>query len=941
MSLELFNDLTRKKEKFIPIIFERDEKGNKYVPNYLLSIYPFDLSNETYETEFKKLVSYLRTNSKSFKPEFESGQEPSNKIDCQENNINKQMSMQSNSSQSIDSSFEQQMQAPMKSFTAALAMVGGWDEKNGNDVALLSHITELPYDKSFRTQLLSLINDYPILEQNNQAYRIKDRITVWKILGKWIDIASLNIFAATINQLANESDSEFGSISDFLKGYLLETLVLLGVYGNSLIHCSPTEISKLIKRCICCFYNKNGQDWKTFLRYSDEFAEADPDTYLDIIQDGIKGGSFNDLCKEDYLYSSTVASLIISLERLMFIPECRLRVCDILAQLSELDQGGNWYPRAINQLAHIFMNGSSVQMNLKTRKDLLQIIKNDYPQLFWKMIEYILPNIISDSFHRPLWRVPIPEDDATNEEGSTDIEQIYYDMFVEMLELDISKVKILTKNLPILSEKVENKFLDFLRSDLFKNQPDEVREPVWESLFFHTLLYTEESYSGRVQKWKSILQVIAPVCPHVKYRYLYNQDKISLLSDQVPMDEIVEKMQIQALEDILKEEGLDGLWEFVTHIQLYWFASSLICETDKVEIVEKDIFARKTFVSDEEKVRRFSASFLFCRANRNGLDWIDEHFDSSWDENTRLNYLLPLPFNNDTWDRVSQWLQNPEKYWEQVIIPMVDITQKNPNTVIQELIKCNRVHEAVIYTACNLEGDQKIDISVCTTLLETFLNSSNEVKDSYHVQKIISYLRKKNICHEQILALEMKLLQKKGLSYPVRPMEIWKELRSSPEYFCYFIKLVQDSNLPFMVTCQMEKSLKQWNLLPGKNEDGFNFDEFKSWFEKVKAISKGTSYELKAMEVIGRHLAEIKPPESEDSFWLLPEIAELLNRKENEALLSGLKLYLYDPKEVHCINEEYIQKSQQDLDKKAEQAEKLGYLRIADAVRDVRRKYLD
>lgn len=831
------------------------------------------------------------------------------------------------------------MQAPRKFFLASLVLAGSWDGKKRVDRELVSSLIEQPYDNNFKTQLLSLIKESKILQVDNEIYLIEDRTSIWDTIGPWIHPDLLYNYENLIRKCLNKRHPEFYYSSDILKRNLAETLVLLGVYGKSLIHCDQSDVSKLIKRSIYGFYSKNWQDWETLLRYSDEFAEADPDTYLTIIQDGINDGIFNDLYKNEYSQSTTVASLIISLERLMFIPECRLRVCDILAQLAELDPGEpgeKSYPRALNQLAHIFKNHSSVQMDLKTRKDLLQIIKDDYPQVFWKMIEFILSDIISERFHRPLWRIPTP-DDITNEDDSTNIEQIYYDMFVEMLKFDISKVKILAKCLPVLSEKVESKFLDFLRSDLFKNQPDEVREPVWELLFFHTLLCTEEAYSDRVPKWKSILQVIVPVCPHVKYRYLYNQDKIDLLSDQVPMDESVEKMQIQALEIILDEEGLKGFWEFVTHIQLYWFASLLICETDKVEIVEKDVFARKTFASDEEKVRRFSASFLFCRANRNGSDWIDEHFDSDWDENTRLNYLLPLPFNNNTWDRVSLWLQNPEEYWEQVNFPIIDMTQKNPNTAIQELIKCNRIHEAVIYTACNLEGDQKIDISVCTALLETFLSISDEVKDSYRVQKILSYLCQKNIARKQILALEMKLLQKSDLFYVGKPKEIWEELRSSPEFFCNFIKLLQGSTLPFTATYQMDESLKQWNLLPGKNEDGFNFDEFKSWFEKVRVISKETPYELKAMEVIGRHLAEIKPPESEDVFWLLPEIVEFLNRKENEALLSGLKLYLDDHRKGHCINEEYIQKYQQY----AEQTEKLGYLRIVDAVRAVIREYID
>ena len=47
-----------KQEKFIPIIAERDEEGQPYVPTYIKTRIYIDLSDqETYEVEYEKLLS--------------------------------------------------------------------------------------------------------------------------------------------------------------------------------------------------------------------------------------------------------------------------------------------------------------------------------------------------------------------------------------------------------------------------------------------------------------------------------------------------------------------------------------------------------------------------------------------------------------------------------------------------------------------------------------------------------------------------------------------------------------------------------------------------------------------------------------------------------------------------------------------------------------------
>ena len=56
---EVYNDV--RQEKFIPIVFERDDNGHEYLPIYLKSRIYIDLStkNENYDDEFEKLLRII------------------------------------------------------------------------------------------------------------------------------------------------------------------------------------------------------------------------------------------------------------------------------------------------------------------------------------------------------------------------------------------------------------------------------------------------------------------------------------------------------------------------------------------------------------------------------------------------------------------------------------------------------------------------------------------------------------------------------------------------------------------------------------------------------------------------------------------------------------------------------------------------------------------
>jgi len=57
ISNEVYNDVEQ--NKFIPIVFDRDENGNAYIPIYLKTRFHYDMTKENAEEEYIKLVKQI------------------------------------------------------------------------------------------------------------------------------------------------------------------------------------------------------------------------------------------------------------------------------------------------------------------------------------------------------------------------------------------------------------------------------------------------------------------------------------------------------------------------------------------------------------------------------------------------------------------------------------------------------------------------------------------------------------------------------------------------------------------------------------------------------------------------------------------------------------------------------------------------------------------
>lgn len=68
ISNEVYNDVEQ--NKFIPIVFDRDENGNAYIPIYLKTRFHYDMTKENAEEEYIKLVKQIYGREIYFKPEL-------------------------------------------------------------------------------------------------------------------------------------------------------------------------------------------------------------------------------------------------------------------------------------------------------------------------------------------------------------------------------------------------------------------------------------------------------------------------------------------------------------------------------------------------------------------------------------------------------------------------------------------------------------------------------------------------------------------------------------------------------------------------------------------------------------------------------------------------------------------------------------------------------
>ena len=311
---------------------------------------------------------------------------------------------------------------------APLVLVGQWDEDNENDRAVVGEIAGRPYEEIAReTTALMRGDDSPVTKVGSQ-WRFFSHEEAWHLLAPRLTTDEVRRFEeAAIGILETESpkfempigERHLANIhgkvpphSETLRAGIARTLALMGTQGDRADHVPAVSyLPGLIVRRVL-LDSEGWQIWASLDKHLATLAEADPETLLDAIEQGLstQPDSTAALFAQEgspFFGGAVHTGLLWALERLAWSPDHFARVAMILARLAALDPGGRISNRPSESIATMFLPWFRVsEASDAQRLEVLDTLLRRFPSWGWKTLVAAYPTNHGFAVGRepPLWQ---------------------------------------------------------------------------------------------------------------------------------------------------------------------------------------------------------------------------------------------------------------------------------------------------------------------------------------------------------------------------------------------------------------------------------------------------------------------------------------------------------------------------------------------------------
>jgi len=861
-------------------------------------------------------------------------------------------------------------------------LIGSWNEKTEGDLKIISSLTrEMYHDWINKIQDIIHEPNAPIVLKN-EVWSVTKRQELWEELGPRIfdrhldnfkqyavavlterhpkfELPPENRFAANIyNKVLKHSDS--------LRKGIAETLALLGTHADNLPNCSlgkADAVAATVVRDVL----KNA-DWVLWGSLNDLLpllAEAAPDEFLQAVENALQQTPcpFDELFLQEgngIMGGSYVAGLLWALETLAWDEQFLVRTSVVLGELASRDPGGTYTNRPINSLTTIFLPWlPQTTAPIEKRKVALQILRQEVPDIAWRLLLNLLPNQRTTSIgsHKPLWRkttLEHTENKVTRDEYWQQV-SIYADLAVEMAKSDLFKLVELIEHLDHLPPISFNKALKYLSSkDMIDSISENDRNHIWTALV--KLTQRHKAFSDKdwalsldsVSQIENVAKLFTPTNPIYLYRWLFNERDF-----RKNQESEVEKQRQQAIKDVLEYGGIDAIYELVRKVESPIKVGKTLASMAVKEI--DSLILPNALNTDNLQIVQFVRSYVWQRYSEQGWTWVDRLDYKNW-TNVQIGcFLSYLPFMAETWDRVNTLLGDDEiEYWSRVNVGRLE-SAAHLEFVARKLIEHSRPLAAIdcLYYGGILEKrplNQKLAIQA---LLEAI--SSNETVYSisrYEIVEVIKALQNDpDIVKDDLCRVEWAYLPILDSRDEVSPKTLEEKLASEPRFFCEIIALIYrskreaDHNIEpteqeKLMASNAYRLLGMWRTPPGVKSDGsFSKEDFIHWLEYVKTACTESGHIEVAMQHVGKVLTY--SPADPDGLWIHRVVAEVLNSKDGEQMRKGFCTQMFNSRGVYWVDptgKEELKLAKQ-YRHKAESIENAGYYRLAAEIRKLAEHY--
>ena len=860
--------------------------------------------------------------------------------------------------------------------------------KGNRDIQTVTEFLEISYDEWLRRAREILHAPDSPLSFNNGTWKIKNRPELWSQLGSRIldqDLDRFKYLAIAVLRQRNpafELSSEeryAGSTHDkaleyssVLRKGIAEGLAILGSQPEVCSTCSQGKVEETCMLVIRELLNDaDWVIWASLNRLLPTLAESAPGEFLTAVENTLeeKPCPFYELFSQEggpIFGENYLAGLLNALESLAWDDEFLIRVCVVLGNLADHDPGGQWANRPANSLTTIMLPWMPQTLaSVNKRKAAIKTLHKEWPNIAWSLIIQLLPNQQSVSFgtHKPKWRMQIPDDWGKEKIDDDYWEQVeYYANFaVNIAGCDIARLSELIDIFDNLPTDAFNHLIEILSSKPIVELPEEQKQILWNHLtklinkhrrFPDAKWVLPETLIERIEK---VAEPISPSDSFYLYRHLFTDNDIDLYEgddDFVLEEKKLDTRRDNAIKEILENKGIKEVFRFaksVTSPGQVGYALGAI-EYDEIERILFPQFLNTKKV----KYKELTTRFIWRRHQNRGWEWIDTINKSEWTSSQIGFFLTCLPFNRETWNRVSKWLEERQnEYWVHTGITPLP-RNGDLEFAVEKLVEYGRPKAAIHCLHWMLRVNQTIDAEKCIRSLKNAVSSSEpiHVVEKYHIVNLIKYLQSEaTVAERDLYEIEWAYLSFLDGYKDAEPKFLENRLANDPEFFCEVIRQIYRSNkedheqkksgsASVAIATKSWQLLNKWKTPPGTQEDGlFCEDIFNSWLKHVVSLCSESGHLEVALITIGEVL--IHSPPDPSGLWIHHAIANALNNSEFDDMRSGFKTGKFNSRGVFTVDPtgKPEKKLADKYRRKAEEVELDGFQRLAATLKELAHEY--
>ena len=849
---------------------------------------------------------------------------------------------------------------------ADLCLIGKWDDTNQNDKQIIKEtfgFTDSDFQKlasysKENNSVLALKNNYWNLERTENLVKLCTNFYTPDIFNKFKD-AAIKVLSDIDTTFDLDKEQRFMSslydkgtrYSKSLRLGIAETLVWLSINHKKILENTGHQylVSNVIQNVL------SSKDWKVWASLNNLFpifAEADPNAFMYSLKEQLINptnaiiGLFNQE-GDGFTSGSLITGLLCGLEIVAWFPNYFQKTCIFLAQLTRIDKGGKIANRPVKSLKELLLPWVNfTNVPIATKIETINFLKNDYPDISWKLIFSLLPNmdIIASGINKPEYRKELLENynqDVSSEDYNKQIEE-YSKIALELMKQDSSRFYTVLEHLNSINPELYDDLFLFLNEFDFSQIDEKEKIDLWENITIlireHKKFKTAEwAYSSDIiENFEKLAKKIEPQEIIKKSKQLFTLYEYDLVEDEnIDWDNVsqeIYKKRKSVLDEIINMYGLEILEKFITNEKMAFNISRILEEKRDIKI---DTYLIPEFLnSNNENMKTLCASYIRIASYERDKYWFNHLKIESLSIEQQVFFITNLKFELSTWELVKEILkENENLYWKNVN-QNIHACKSDLSYAIEQFNSVGRINISLECISRIIFNKKEINSDLIVETLYKNVKLKQEHVNTYNLIKIFKYLEESKDINENVLcSLEVSYFFLFSFDDKKVPKTLYKKLATDPSFYIEFIKLGyrEDNSTKNHELSEKELNLAQnaWNILrnfktvPGLNEDGYiNEQELNEWVSTLLSLAK----ECNRLSIVQLYIGKIffYSPQDKEGLWIDKNVAKILNDFNNTNMLRGYYSECISSRGVYVIDGTGIQENSLG-NKWKERADKLRY----------------